>query len=630
MWNYNFVFPSLLVLVIFLIYYFGRRRLPIRMNRTFLKLLIVDLLVIVSDLLASWADDNHQTLPQALLVVLNLAFFVLYIARVQAFFQFTLYTMRVRLERTRWKGPLIYVVYYLSEAIILSSPVTGAVFSIDAAGYHRGPLYVVLPICSFFYLALGLFTLALYYKRIKRGEAASILCFHIVLLVGNVVRILLPQYLVMNTFCLMAVIIIYLSFQNPDLYLSDRGPAFNSRAFRDMLGDTMYKKDFRILGFVLRDYNDERGIYGGIQMDQGLGLIIRYLLRKYPQYTVFYLRSGCFAIVGPENMDWDGIKSEIARRFEQPWEADDVDLYLHVSFVELSTDHLQKNTAEDVINTLLIALDRVAQTANLDQNILTPENLQEIYEQMDVKRNLERALEQDAVEVFLQPIVDGKTRKLAGAEALARLRNEEGHLLSPALFVPIAEKNGHIGLMGEQVLRKVCRFIHENDIHALGLQWINVNLSPIQCMRRDLADRLSAILDEYQVNPGDIHLEITEESMVDYSLLEKQVDNLKKRGFQFALDDYGAGYSNLSRVKQYPFSNIKLDMTIVWAYVHDRNSLLPALARTFKEMNFTITAEGIETQEMAEAMEDIDCDYLQGYLFSKPLPMEEFVEKYGA
>ena len=126
-----------------------------------------------------------------------------------------------------------------------------------------------------------------------------------------------------------------------------------------------------------------------------------------------------------------------------------------------------------------------------------------------------------------------------------------------------------------------------------------------------------------------IHLEITEESMIDYALLQNQIHIMKHSGFQFVLDDYGSGYSNVTRLKKCPFINVKLDMEIVWDYFKTKDKILPTLVETFKQMNFSVTAEGIESIEMAEALKEIGCDYLQGFYFSKPIPAEEFAKKYG-
>ena len=103
---------------------------------------------------------------------------------------------------------------------------------------------------------------------------------------------------------------------------------------------------------------------------------------------------------------------------------------------------------------------------------------------------------------------------------------------------------------------------------------------------------------------------------------------MTESGFKFVLDDYGTGYSNLSRLKRCPFINIKLDMSIVWDYCKEPEEILPNMIQAFKYMGFKITAEGIENLEMADTMKNIGCDFLQGYYYSKPIPQDEFISKY--
>jgi len=287
-----------------------------------------------------------------------------------------------------------------------------------------------------------------------------------------------------------------------------------------------------------------------------------------------------------------------------------------------------KNKKDQIFKTLEISLKRAARLEN--SSILIDENqLLNSEKNSQIKRDVENAVENNTVELFLQPIINTKNGKLIGAEALARIRNEKGELIPPVDFIPIAEKNGRINQLGEQMFEKTCRFISENDIEAMGLSWINVNLSPIQFLRKDLSIRFNKIIEKYNLDAKNIHLEITEESMIDYQTLHKQINTMKDSGFQFVLDDYGKGYSNVSRLKRCPFINIKLDMELVWDYFNDQDQILPTLVNTFKLMNFTVTAEGIETEEMADAMKNIGCDFLQGYCFSKPLPVDEFILKYG-
>ena len=626
MWNYSFTLPSAMILLILVIFYFRRPRLPVRMNRTFLSLLLVDTLTLLADYLSSRADELYGQYPVALCYALNLFFFVFFLARIYCFFLFILDVLETHCAvsaRVRQASPLVFV---LSELVALSSPLTHAVFYMDAAGYHRGPWYNVLYVCFFFYLAAAV-ALVLYYRRSLPGEVRNSLLGAVAILTfGNIVRMLFPSLLVMNTFFLMAILVLYLSFENPDLYLSDRGSAFNTRGLRLTLAEASQKDSCRLLAFILRNYSETRGIYGGLQMDESIHLISVFLTEKYPEYLTFYLRNGSFALLGDKDMDSRRMSREIADRFQNPWVSGSTEMVLKPAFVEVELEKKAHNT-DHVIGTLLLALESAGQT-DFGEDRALPISTQAIDQYLADKQTLEAALEGEGVEIYLQPLVDSKTGELVAAEALSRLRGKDGQIIPPAVFIPIAEKDGSIIPLGEQVLRKTCAFLRDNDLEAMGLRWINVNLSPYQCMSRDLAERFQAILEEYKVSPALIHLELTEQSIADYALLKHQLLALQELGFQFALDDYGSGYSNLTRVKRYPFKNIKIDMEVVWNYFRDRDPLLPTMVQVFKQMSFSITAEGIETKEMAEAMAEIGCDYLQGYYFSKPIAMDAFLKKY--
>jgi len=624
MWNYSFMLPSFWVMLIILAYYFSKPRLSVQLNRTFLGIIVIELLTITFDFISTKADEMHWLFPIPVLYALNLVFFVLFIARSYWFFGFTADLVHIDAGKSREKRLLTASVFIISEIIALSSVFTGAVFRIDSGGYHSGPLYNVIYVCFCFYLTLSFLWIGINAKKLSRYDLTGVLGYNIILTIGIIVRMLMPKFLVMNTFCLLAIMVIFLSFVNPDLYISNRGGAFNTKAFRDRLAE-LDGKSYKMAAFNIKNYNDARGIYGGTQMDSGVAEISRYLQRSYPNYDVFYLRSGGFAILTDPDADIDAICGDIYARFAEPWEADDAELYLDVSFVKLESG-MADYTPERIISNLFIAYEM---HENVSGASIDMREMREIERQTHIKQVLEAALENDGIEIYLQPIISAEDGSVVGAEALARLRDKDGELIPPVEFIPIAEKNGRINLLGERVLEKSCSFIADTDTENLGLSWINVNLSPIQCMRKDLNERFSAIIEEYGIDAGKIHLEITEESMIDYSQLRKQLKALKGSGFEFVLDDYGSGYSNLTRVKHCPFVNIKLDTTVVWDYIKEHDEMLPTMVSTFKHMNFTVTAEGIETKEMAEALMAIGCDYLQGFYFARPMPPQEFVAKYS-
>ena len=431
----------------------------------------------------------------------------------------------------------------------------------------------------------------------------------------------------MNFFTLITIIIIYLVFQNPTLFLEEKSGLFNIKAFETLFNELKLSKSPLILGFTIHNYNDLREIYSNTQTDKGLSLIGIYLKKNFPYLKSFYLHDGRFVLLGRNSSEIDFVRSKIHQRFETSWNTNqDLDMYLDINFTEI--DPKVFSYAKDTVFTTFVStLYEVGEQHK--SRLIDTECIQNMIVNKKVKRAVENAVEQNSVELFLQPVVDSKTHKLIAAESLARLRDSHGNLIPPAHFIPIAERNGRINALGEQVFIKTCKFIAEHDIEAMGLEWINVNLSPLQLLRPDLAKRLAEILNEYKVSADKIHLEITEESMIDFNLLQKQMTLMNDYGFQFVLDDYGRVYSNVARMKKCPFVNIKLDMEFVWDYFKEKDKILPMLVQTIEQMGFTVTAEGIESLEMATAMKEIGCDYLQGYCFSRPLSAEDFATKYN-
>lgn len=626
MWNYSFLFPSIIVLLTLLCYYFSRPKLSTRRNRTYFSMLILELWVIFFDIISSVADENHSSFSPSVLYMLNTIFFVLYLTRIYGFFRYSEEVLKIYDIRRRY---IFSIPYIVSVVVAISCFATGAVFSIVDGAYQSGKYYDILFYCYLLYILASLVNLLIHHEQLNLSQLRAYLGFNMMLMIGTLIRKLYPRLLVMNTFSLVALLIIYLSFENPDLFLSERGSAFNMRGFRTMLDEVVHKKDYYILGFVIKNYVYERSMYGSEQTDLGIAQINLYLRMSFPSCRAFYLRNGRFALMGSSRLNWEKIREQVKNRFHQQWNAKEGGVYVSIGFAEIKPQPNLDST-DRIINNLSIALETVGHPdATAPHNlIIDADKIQHLDEQVDILRTLEKAVHDKSVEVFFQPVFDSHTRTIVAAEALARIRDEDGKIMPPNLFIPVAEKNGHIDRLGEIVFEKTCAFIHDYDMETMGLQWINVNLSPIQCMQSNLTSRLTEILKKYQVPAEKIHLELTEQSIIDYSLLEEQITGLKKANFQFVLDDYGSGYSNLTRVRHYPFVNIKLDMEVVWDYNRERDTLLPDIVKAFRQLGFSITAEGIETQEMADALTDIGCDYLQGYLFDKPLPIDVFMAKY--
>ncbi len=629
MWSYNYVIPSILILWILLFYYFTLKRLPIRINRCFVALLIVEAIVIVTDILASYADQNYLMLPYSLVVTLNTLYFVALLIRIKMFYSITSNIFRLDAYTHKFRAFLKDIPIILTEIVIISSPWTGAVFAISEEGYVNGPFYNIIYLCYSYFLALSFYDLVVHHHKLTRKrDAICVFLYNFTVLFGLMLRLLFPKILIFDTFCVMAVLLINLVFMNPDFYLDKRSNLFTSEALRSMLSEKSSIKEHFIMAFVIKNYGEAREVYGPGQMDEAITLIGRYMLRTYTDVLSFYYRNGRFIIVGKDNGRLLEIKNQLLERFKEPWVSKNAEVYLEIGVVTSDFDLVNFET-DSIIPTIINELVKLSNDRSKNCTVIDEITILETEKLIEVKRCLEYALEHNETEAFLQPIVDAHTRKLVGAEALCRIRDREGHVISPGLFIPIAEHNGHISLLGEQMFENACRFINENDIEAMGMQWINVNVSTIQFMQHNLATRFEEILNQYGISPEKIHLELTEAAMVDEQLMAGQILDLQKKGFNLVVDDYGTGYSNIARLKRYPFVNIKLDMSLVWEYGNNPGVIVPKMIEAFKETGYSVTAEGIESEELAQAMERCGCDLLQGMYFNPPLPIKDFLKEYS-
>lgn len=220
--------------------------------------------------------------------------------------------------------------------------------------------------------------------------------------------------------------------------------------------------------------------------------------------------------------------------------------------------------------------------------------------------------------------------RFSSSEALIRLIDDELGFISPEEFIPIAEKNGRILEIGELVFRKVCRFMKESACLKLGVHYIEINLSPVQCFHEELAETFLAIMDQYGISPLCVNREITETAEMEHGGIRILQDNMQKmnaKGVSFSIDDFGSGFAAIDYLLRLPVSIVKIDKGILWQAMKDPNAMI-VLQNTMQMLQLIgkkIVVEGVETQEMVSILCQNGCDYMQGYFYSKPLPEEEYI-----
>ncbi len=605
MWNYSFTIPTAFIFTIFLIYFLASPMLPVRRNRNFLFLVICQGLTIFTDIWSSYLDNNFENLPQEMLVAVNLLFFMMFAARS---FSFVAYVLSVP-EQDDWImriGFFNQIFFILFEVIILLTVWTKWIFYIDIYGYHSGPYYNTIYFIMFVYVFELYILFVLFRKELDHREVFSGFLFTTILLIGILIRYQFKYLLVMDTFCLGAIMIIFLTFQDVHLFEDQRVGLFNNKAFHQYVVEHLQGKKLYLYGYGIVNYDELRRLFGGAQMDAELKDITVKLKKEYPGQVLYYLRNGRFMVSDTIPFEYKEIKNKV----------------LSIGTVEFPQD-LEVENGQQLIEVVRDVFSKFDGNVAKRHIVVDKEHLIEINHNIKVQQALNKALKTDALQVYLQPVYSVEKRRITGAEALARIEDPDLGMVQPYEFIPIAEKNGLIVKVGETVFRKTCSFLREYKDDRL--QFININLSPIQCVSEEPITALLKIADEYGVSGEMLKLEITEEAIVDENELRKMMIKMSDHGFCFELDDFGVGFSNVLRLSNFPFTAVKIDRELVWQY-HDNpgNSILPHLIEDIRKSGLDVVAEGVESKAMGKEMIELGCNYLQGFYFSRPVPLKRF------
>lgn len=624
-YHYEFVWATLAVLGILFLFSFFKTVLPIRRNVMFRRLLVAEFFTVVFNVLSCQLNTAYEGIPLWLLNTCDLAFFVGFVCRDFVFYCYVESLVQERSPSIRMPRFLVWTVVEISLLLILTSPWSGLVYSINDSGYHIGRFYrLVLYANAYSYLlfSICLILAAVGRKVLGNMEKLALLGGCLILIVGDVARMVYPMYLIMDSFYMLSILVMYLAFQNPDLYTERKTGLLNQSAVLSLLQEFGKHGDFSVFALVLDDFSENRRLYGVRQMDAGLRIIAEYLRTRHPDCFVAYLEEGRFILIARQVLPFDQMCRDFDQRLQEPWHDQHVSLYLTASYVAFRGP-LMVRRPESFLNYVATALQMAEQQNQLV--IIDERERQKAEHDAKIRAAVDRAVKNNTVEVYYQPLYGTKEQRIIGAEALSRIVDPELGMISPGEFIQVAERSGSITQLGEQVFEKVCTFLEQQDTKALGIDRINVNLSPIQCRDERMPERLVAIARRHHVDFSQLKLEITESALADRNVLQANMKRLEAHHAVFSLDDFGTGYSNLMRVLRFPFSDVKLDMTFVQAYFSRHNRLLPAIIDGFQSFGVQITAEGVETQEMARELTRLGCGILQGYYFSKPLSEADFV-----
>ena len=420
-------------------------------------------------------------------------------------------------------------------------------------------------------------------------------------------------------------------YQNSSNAVSDQVTGQLNRSFfgEYILDKFSADKAFAVIVVNLDDFkfvNQSMGVETGDKLLFEFG---RFLEHMNSDTEVFHFDADQFCVV----VDMDDknplhIAETIKGRFDLPWlEGSKNTLMTATScIIECPNDAKDISSLMEVID---YSMESAKSTKKRNISYAKDMDLEKIHETKQIEKAVKRAVNRKTVQVYYQPIFSSKEGTYNSAEALARINDQQLGFIPPDLFIPIAEKCGVINELGDLILESVCGFIKENNLAGTSIEYIDINVSPLQLMQKDYSKNLLRTLKKYDVKPSQINIEITETAaMTTFPVVNDNLYDLVANGIAVSLDDYGSGYANIGYINKMPFKYIKIDKEIVWeAFKNEKASItLEYTICMLAALKMNIIAEGVETEEMRDLLTTFGCQYLQGWYFSKAVPGDEFLK----
>ncbi len=532
------------------------------------------------------------------------------------------------------KKILIGIPAICSQVVIFSVIFTGFFYRFDENADTRYiyPQAITMYLSIWFYLIVAAYMIIKYKKSLSTEKQMALVVYYLLMAAGVPIRILTRSSSIFEFSVSIALLLCVYTFQNPSEFVDLTSGAGTKKALDFTIStNLLQKKTFSLLGI----YVDKLDVFLSEESIENSSELLRhisdYLKKMCPEGGLFYPFDSTFILMfpgaDPDEAVIEKTVEQIKIRFKDPWALKNEEIKLFQSPCVLGfpteVDSLER------FNEIWNVMQKAFLRHNRDVLRLSDLNLKYVEHDKKIDGIVKRALEDGLLDVYYQPIYSPANGKYTSCEALVRLKDPKLGFISPAVFMPVAERNGSVLEIDRYVLDRVCEMISSSQIMDYGIEYVEVNLSIVDCIQTNLAENVLGTLEKYNVDPKLINLEITEtweKNITD--VMDMNLGRLLKSGITFSMDDFGTGYSNLARIAMLPLKLFKLDKSIVQSALDSETSYMVMLnmIRIIKSLGKEIVAEGVETAEQAKQIIRLGCDHVQGFFYARPMSKESFIE----
>lgn len=628
-WNLAFDYVAVFLLLLIFVWYFNERRIPLRTHRVFLIFLATAFMAAGLEITATHMARNMEMVGyNAFYNVLTLQTLAINMVPM-SFAWYLLLLAHVDVK----KNPTLFLMYrlgfYTDIVITALNPWLHWAFRFENDRYQTGSAGLVMYGIDAVMLTVSIVVMIRSRRKFSFLHIVPLafnLVFGVVAAVGQVLLYVPTVNLMIATLSLT----LYHYLQNSGMVTDAVTNQFNRRFMGEYIENQyMMKKRFAVIMVAMDDFKFVNKTYGVDNGDHLLFQVGNFLEHIKMPKMIFRFGSDQFCVVMDKNVDEAAdLAEQIQGRFRHPW-IDETQAAIMMS-ASICCIECPRDAADyrELIEVIDYSMSLAKKTRKGRITKASEIDLDKIQRDKAIEKAVKLAIDRDELMVYYQPIFSVQKGVYNSAEALVRLHDEELGWISPEDFIPIAEKNGLILEMGELILEKVCKFIRDFNLSETTVEYIEVNISPVQLVQTNFAERVKQLLEKYDVNPSQINIEITETATLNSaSTVADNINSLVDYGVSFSLDDYGSGNANIDYINHMPFKIIKIDKYIIWDSFKNSKARI-TMEYTIGMLNaleLYIVAEGVETEEMKHQLAEFGCHYMQGWYYSKAVPAEEFI-----
>jgi len=637
-WNAAPEIIAAIVILILILNTTGTQSVPTPRNRMFHLSLHFTFICIVLNLLTVLTISYATQIPLWLNMLVNTTYFMVYPFMPLVFIIYMLLFIfensperhKNRLKSTFWMIGVCLAAYLVLTLVNLP---TGWIFSFDTDfEYIRGPLNKLPLLLIIAFIILSLVQAIPERAYMDKFLLRIIAWFPLLSLSILGLQVLYPNIVLTGTAMMLATLSVHLNFQVKKISEDDLTKLPNRETFIKTL-DLLSRRSrpVTILLISLDDFKYINDTYGRMQGDRFLVAIKQGLQSNFPGQRLYRYSGDEFSlIIESKHMESEALLAKkVVDLFRTPWTIPEVQARIGASVAVLSLP-LESEEAMDPIN-LLDHVVRKAKNQGKNQYIVCDDSIFRAMRRRNrLIERLHQAVDTGGFSIQYQPIYHLRDGQANSAEALLRLHDDLLGDVVPSEFIPLAEEIGLINEIGLWVFSQVCAFLDRLRKENLPLPAIAINFSVQQLTDSAILEKMIRIIESYHLPENLLKLEITESMFIGstYQEMLAVMEPLIARGIHFHLDDFGTGYSNLAYVINLPFDCIKLDKTLMWDIEHNERMqvFVERLVRAVIQMGSKVIIEGIETEEQRNFLKRVECDMVQGFIFSPPLDEQDFIK----